>query len=282
MTDVPVTRLVIGPDGRITLGIDVPDGPPGPAGVPGIVGPAGPAGPPGPSEQASIPDSIRWGIPPLGRAEQRPANAPYNQVRGVGILPAWGTSIAGDAKLSALAAAHGGYWWHTGFRPYYEAVDGNFVGSTEEILLWAALKWGFGWRPSALAGPPVNCLEIACAQAILESGWNCQQLGDPDIDYGFCSLGILQAREPYWPSARYLLKSTALGADYAMAGVRCHFDGNSWLKDGTKGNIDWAVGAWQSGEGRGRAVGSTTDNSSTYMKNWRTELAARRWTKPGF
>lgn len=120
------------------------------------------------------------------------------------------------------------------FRPYYALIDGNFVGATEEILAWAARKWGF----DRLGYP-----DLAKAMAVVESWWIQSAVGPTG------AVGILQVHPDYWPDTDPAVWSTAYNADYAMAVVRYLYDAGSWLGTGTTGNIRNAVGAWECGCG---------------------------------
>ena len=112
-------------------------------------------------------------------------------------------------------------------------INGNFTGTTAEILRWAACKWGVDQN-------------MVFAQAAVESWWRQTTKGDwessgcppghgPGVDgrSGLCpqSWGILQNRYPYekssWPG---IAKSTAMNADTAYAIWRACFDGyETWL-----------------------------------------------------
>lgn len=141
----------------------------------------------------------------------------------------------------------------SGSHPDYPRVDGDFVGSTDEILQWAACKWGIDE-------------DIVRAQAVKESYWHMGVRGDRtgqfachpdvagDIDHtGNCpeSVGILQVRFPFhqdaFPSALY---STAYNADYTYAIWRACYEGAfTWLGGGyAAGDLDGCLGFWFSGQ----------------------------------
>ena len=65
----------------------------------------------------------------------------------------------------------------------FDRVDGDFAGTTDEIIQWAACKWGIDE-------------DIARAQIIKESYWRMSAVGD-----GGESFGLGQVREPYHGSA---------------------------------------------------------------------------------
>jgi autotransporter family porin len=138
-------------------------------------------------------------------------------------------------------------------------VDGQFTGTTREILRWAACKWGVEE-------------DVVLAQAAIESWWRQDTLGDWTGDGSRCapgrglgvdgkpgqcpeSYGILQNRYPYeksgWPG---IASSTAMNADLAYAVWRTCFEGyEGWLntvdrgRDYAAGDAWGCVGRWFSG-----------------------------------
>jgi autotransporter family porin len=138
-------------------------------------------------------------------------------------------------------------------------VDGQFTGTTREILRWAACKWGVDE-------------DLVLAQAAIESWWRQDTLGDWTGDATRCapgrglgadgkpgqcpeSYGILQNRYPYeksgWPG---IASSTAMNADLAYAIWRTCFEGyEGWLntvergRDYAAGDAWGCVGRWFSG-----------------------------------
>src|ERR1039458_5503179 len=120
-------------------------------------------------------------------------------------------------------------------------IDGDFTGTTEEILRWAACKWGIDQN-------------IVFAQAAVESWWRQTTLGDWGTDTRACppghglgaegkagecpqSYGILQNRYPFeeasWPG---IGRSTAMNADTAYAIWRSCYDGyETWLNTVPRG-----------------------------------------------
>ena len=165
--------------------------------------------------------------------EVRPANATFNQTRGIG-----GNSL-------------------------YPRVTGNFVGTTDEIIQWAACKWGIDE-------------DIVRAQAAKESYWFQRATGDFTTDTTNCapghqtlgadgvagqcpeSIGLLQVRYPYHMTAfatdNDATVSTAYNLDYAYAGWRSCYEGNdTWLNNANPprpyvaGDVWGCVGVWYSG-----------------------------------
>jgi hypothetical protein len=164
-------------------------------------------------------------------------------------------------------------------------VNGDFTGTTAEILRWAACKWGINQN-------------IVFAQAAVESWWRQTTMGDwessgcppghgPGVDGepGLCpqSWGILQNRYPYeessWPG---IMKSTAMNADLAYAIWRTCYDGyETWLntvqhngKYGA-GNAWGCVGRWFAGRWR-------TAPAEQYIAKVKQYLKERIWTTPDF
>ena len=114
-------------------------------------------------------------------------------------------TIPGRAELTA--------WRARSQMPYANLVDGRFQGTTDEIIQWAAHKWGF--RVDALR-----------AVAALESWWDMDVLGDEGD-----SFGLFQVRRPYhcWDACAIARDSTAFNADYYGGIVRAYHDGKmSW------------------------------------------------------
>ena len=155
--------------------------------------------------------------------EIHPANAPFNRY------------VPSGAELRAWLATPGqGHQTPVQFNPYYKYVTGDYRGTTDEIIQWAAAKWGI----------PVNWLRAQYAQ---ESIWYQQALGDltyvgpawyelyppqarlPGTYEVYESMGLSQIKwipdgsagagtEPLrW-------KSTAFSADYEAATVRFSYD----------------------------------------------------------
>ncbi len=124
------------------------------------------------------------------------------------------------------------FFGHAGWRPYYDRIDGACTGTTEEILEWAARKWGF----DQLGYP-----DLAKAMGVVETWWRQAFVGANG------EVGILQVHPGFWPDPEPAVWSTAYAADYAMAAVRSFYDGASWLGDSTRGNLRDAVAAWNCG-----------------------------------
>ena len=181
------------------------------------------------------------GVPmPAGQVEIRPENTVANYTRGRPTKP----------ELFDVDPS---------FRPYYDRINGDFVGTTEQILAWAARKWGF----DQLGYP-----DLGKAMAVIESWWK-----QSAVNSSSGAHGILQVHPAYWPDPEPARWSTAYNADYAMAVVRYLYDPGSWLGNGTTGNIRNAVAAWQCGCGY-NGLGSYATQVFTYDQT-------KPWLRPG-
>lgn len=158
-------------------------------------------------------------------------------------------------------------------------IDGNFTGTTQEILRWTACKWGIDEN-------------IVYAQAAVESWWRQDTLGDWGTDASACppghgfgadgkagqcpqSYGVLQDRWPYmkqgWPGYG---RSTAMAADVAYGIWRACFDGyETWLNTVDHGQNYQAGDAWGC-VGRwfaGRWHTSASDGYVTKVKQYESQ-----------
>ncbi|WP_290863576.1 sigma-70 family RNA polymerase sigma factor [Hamadaea sp.] len=166
-------------------------------------------------------------------------------------------------------------------------VDGKFTGTTEQILRWAACKWGIDE-------------DMVKAQAAIESWWHMDNKGDYGTDASRCpaghglgedgapgkcpeSYGIMQVRYPYnmqaFPGVE---KSTAMNADYAYAVWRSCYEGKmTWLNTVDRGSQykagdAWGcLGVWFAGRWH-------TDAAEQYVKRVKEYLSQRIWTTRNF
>jgi hypothetical protein len=169
--------------------------------------------------------------------EVRAANASYNNTRGIG-----GNSL-------------------------YPRVSGDFTGTTDEILQWAACKWGVDE-------------DVVRAQIARESYWDQRTVGDNGE-----SFGLGQVRVPFHASAFVndnAKRSAAYNVDYTYAVWRDCFEGRlTWLntvergREYSAGDLWGCVGVWYSGRWyTAAAVG--------YMNLVQSDLNQRVWTTPNF
>ena len=203
-------------------------------------------------------------------AENKRENRGFNQVTGqslgAGFFPA-----SDDPRANRLAAR----------------VDGQFTGTTYEILRWAACKWGIDE-------------DIVAAQAVQESSWNQATEGDWGSDASACapghglgadgrpgkcpqSWGIIQNRYPFeeasWPGIR---SSTAMNADTAYATWRACFAGyERWLNEVERGRQYAAGDAWGC-VGRWFAGRWYASGADIYIADVRGNLDQRTWLRPRF
>jgi hypothetical protein len=164
-------------------------------------------------------------------------------------------------------------------------INGDFTGTTAEILRWAACKWGINQ-------------DIVFAQAAVESWWRqttkndwetsgCPPGHGPGVDGrpGLCpqSWGILQNRYPYEPSSwPGIERSTAMNADVAYAIWRSCYDGyETWLNTVTHvgtyraGDVWGCVGRWYAGRWH-------TAPAQHYIAAVKRYLREHIWTTPDF
>ena len=151
-----------------------------------------------------------------------------------------GPANPADVKWGPWASQMGAYLTH---------VDGRYTGTTDEILSWAAHKWGLD----------ENWVK---AEAVAESSWRQSTVGD-----GGASQGILQVRASQggnaaandgWGGYPWTHNSTALAADFQCAYIRWVFDGHLYSYGGQTAaqvaaahgwdHVMWgALGSWYSG-----------------------------------
>ncbi len=172
-----------------------------------------------------------------------------------------------DAPDVAIDGAEGG--WNERLAP---RISGDFAGTTEQVLLWGACKWGFDEN-------------ITRARAVTESSWSMDTAGDVTDDAEACALidlevpcaqshGLLQVKgsvhDGTYPASA---NSTAFGVDYAMAWLRACYEGSfGWLEaEGYVSGDEWGcVGAWFSGHWY-------DEGAERYIAEVRGHLVERTW-----
>ncbi len=208
------------------------------------------------------------------RAESKSANRPYNRRKGTHVGPKFFPTTPGsDNPLAQKRLA--------------PRINGDFTGTTIDILRWTACKWGIDQ-------------DIVFAQAAVESWWQQDTLGDFGTDASAClpghkigqdgvagecpqSYGILQNRYPYenggWPA---IARSTAMNADAAYAIWRACFDGYEiWLNSVPrgaqykKGDAWGCVGRWFAGRWR-------TSPALQYIAKVKQYDREKIWLTPDF
>jgi hypothetical protein len=169
----------------------------------------------------------------------------------------------------------------------YTRVTGNFTGTTDQIIQWAACKWGFDE-------------DVIRAQTAVESWWVQKSAGDLGTDPSRCppghgigvdghpgqcpeSWGVQQVRYPYntW-AFNDAIASTAFNLDAALAARRSCFEGyETWLntvdrgRDYAAGDLWGCVGMWFSGRWY-------TQPSVDYIAKVQGYLSQRIWEHEPF
>ena len=143
-------------------------------------------------------------------------------------------------------------------------VTGRYRGTTDEILQWAARKWGFD-------------PDLFRAVATVESYWNMSAVGD-----GGLSFGLFQMKRTYHCCVPLSSKYSAFNADYYGAILRAYFDGKQkWLNDVERGerygpgDLWGSVGSWYAGRWR-------TAAALDYIRLVQRTLKDEPWRERGF
>ena len=147
---------------------------------------------------------------------------------------------------------------------YRRHVTGRFRGTTDEILQWAARKWGFD-------------PDLFRAVAAVESYWKMSAVGD-----GGLSFGIFQMKRTYHCCVPLSSKYTAFNADYYGAILRAYYDGRQrWLNDVERGeryragDLWGSVGSWYAGRWR-------TEAALDYIRRVKRTLRDEPWNERWF
>jgi hypothetical protein len=166
-------------------------------------------------------------------------------------------------------------------------ITGNFTGTTDQIIQWAACKWGIDE-------------DVARAQVAIESWWHQDMTGDfttvasncapghpigADGRAGQCpeSIGLMQVRTPYFrPYINDSVASSAYNLEVGYAIWRWCFEGKeTWLNDVERGRQyaagdTWGcVGRWFSGRWY-------TQAANDYIARVKDYLNRRIWTTSDF
>jgi autotransporter family porin len=166
--------------------------------------------------------------------------------------------------------------------PLGARADGRFTGTTDEVIQWAACKWGIDE-------------DIVRAQVAKESWWHQNARGDWTSTTSSCgptlrgtnpcpeSVGLAQVRYLYHtPAFEGSLVSSAYNLDYTYAVWRDCYEGNAtWLnqfergRDYGRGDVWGCVGLWFSGRWY-------TAPATQYIADVQAYLAQRVWEQPSF
>lgn len=221
------------------------------------------------SPKANLPSGTQCAARVRAMPETVPENTPWNQRVG--------RSVAGETYIADQL------YYVDGPADFEARIDGNYTGTTDEIIQWAACKWGFDE-------------DLIRAQVYTESSWFAGRLGDcgdgPTLARtggkdGCDSNGLLQVRgsdvlpnghATHMGTFPMAWDSSAFNVDYALAVQRICFEGQEvWLADsaasGTtyeSGDLYGCLGRWYSGEWR-------VPGALTYINNVKRNLRNRSW-----
>jgi hypothetical protein len=207
--------------------------------------------------------------------EPRPENSQSND------------SVPTAQQLATMQAAPWGpnFGMTTAADTLLRQITGDYTGTTDEILQWAACKWG--------VSP-----DLVRAEAVVESYWRQNTMGDNTTDQTFCppgawngsscyqSYGVLQIKYYYfqnaWPMAR---DDTAFNAEYVYGILRSCYDGlTTYLSNDTPlsgypayhaGDMWGCIGRWFSGAWY-------TQGAVDYINKVKAVLADKTWLQSGF
>jgi hypothetical protein len=197
--------------------------------------------------------------------------------------------------------------WDTWLLP---RVNGQFTGTTDEIIQWAACKWGLNdnmlrailvrestWYqqqvyPSGRCVPTWGCGDFFTTEPYQDRIVYCAELArfgrDYQDDYGlgrcpktFSIAGVMAWSAPAWgfdwPGNQngtfpFSRDSTAFAVDYLGSELRGCYEGwKLWLHD-RPGDMWGCVGAWYSGDWRSPAA-------RAYITNVRASMQERPWLR---
>jgi hypothetical protein len=207
--------------------------------------------------------------------EIRPKNARYNRTTPTGLhLP----------PKDPAARAYDPRW-----NTYIlDRITGDFTGTTDEILQWAAAKWGL----------PDNLIRTI---AVLESDWKQSNYGDYVDDLAECpagfsrvpcpvTFGIVGTKSTSWPGLfPWNRDSTAAAVDALSGWLRGCYEGWVWwLRDHgntshgryAAGDLWGCVGAWYSGDWHDGAVG--VPSAENYIDRAKKRYNTAPWLRPGY
>jgi autotransporter family porin len=222
-----------------------------------------------------VADAVGWVPGNVGRTPPSPddhgfATLPVGAALPSGAECAGRVRAAGESRPGNAAANQ---TRGTRANTVFPRVDGNFVGTTDEVLQWVACKWGIDE-------------DVVRAQTAIESWWHQSSGGDFTSDQSAChpdlriGSGYLYHGSAFQDSNA--IRSSAYNADYTYAVWRSCFEGNEgWLNTVERGatyaagDLEGCLGVWFTGRYRtAEAVG--------YIGRVNDYLARRIWTTPDF
>jgi hypothetical protein len=144
-------------------------------------------------------------------------------------------------------------------------VTGNFTGTTDEIIQWAAWKWGLDE-------------DVLRAVIVKESWWRMSAVGDNGLSFGLTQIKTTFHAGTYPLSAT----SSAFNVDYYGALFRYYFDGHGdWLNDMDKGQ-DYTAGDLWGAVGAHYAGRWHTAAAEGYIASVKQHLDQRTWAGSDF
>jgi hypothetical protein len=229
-------------------------------------------------------------------AEDRADNATPYAVNGTD-YPAANDDVPTQAQIAAAHAAK----TNTGqpilaFDPYIayvDGLDGLSQPSTDDLIQWAAHKWGI----------PEDWLR---AQYVVESYWNNFQLGDDtSIPAAWYSQYPFQARDPNSSTQAYesmgisqvrwapdgslnpgseplRWESTAFNIDWQAATVRFYYDNPSRARSSWGDSSYVPCQQWNSLGGWNSPYPWNNSAQQSYIQRVQSALSARTWTTASF
>jgi hypothetical protein len=192
-------------------------------------------------------------------------------------------------------------------------IDGQFTGTTDEIIQWAACKWGVNdnilramlarestWfqyetYPSGRCVVHRGCGDFFAGEPLAARTAYCDELArfgyDYQKDFGvgecpktFSIAGVMSWWSPSWGfgwggnqngTFPFTRDSTAFAVDYMAADLRGCFQGwKTWLQP-RPGEMWGCVGAWYAGDWH-------SPDAKHYIQLVRQALRTREWLKPGW
>lgn len=218
-----------------------------------------------------IADAVGWVPGSITRPPVPPAPTPakFTTLPVGSVLPTGAQCASRVRGAAEVRAVNQSYNNTRGTRAntVFPRVDGNFVGTTDEILQWVACKWGIDE-------------DIVRAQIARESWWQMTTVGDNGE-----SFGLGQVRLAYHGSAFVddnARRSSAYNVDYTYAVWRSCFEGReTWLNTVERGatyvagDMKGCLGVWFAGRWY-------TSGARTYIAEVESYLAQRIWETPNF
>lgn len=222
-----------------------------------------------PTTTTTVPTNSNWTLLPVGSSlpsESYCASAVAR--KGWEFQPS--NATANNTILNVSLPTHPDYdsFWQNNYK---SRITGNYKGTTDEIIQWAACKWGLD-------------AEVMRAQAFNESGWRMSAEGDWERrSNGHCtfddnrdpcptSFGILQNKWYYNPGSYPAIKqSTAWHLDFSGAKLRGCYDGHKFINNIMPvGDIWGCYGNWFSGDWK-------DSGANAYVEHLKDTLASKPW-----